>query len=184
MAPTAETWLAERSLRVPLPEKQRRTQCPGPTASAFTLLEVILALAILAAAVAMIGELIAFASQSASDSDAETRAQLLAVSLMDELVTGKTKLRQQSRESLDVDDVTPWVYSISLERTKIDQLTSVEIVVEQDLEKKFHPIKYRLVRWLPKSLTSSDSENEDEEQEADESDSTEKTSSNSEDENA
>jgi len=61
--------------------------------SAFTLLEVILSLAILAAAAAMIGELISFASQSAADSEAETRAQLLAISLMEEMILGKTEVR-------------------------------------------------------------------------------------------
>ena len=117
---------------------------------AFTLLEVILALAILAGAIAMIGELISLTSRNAADSEEETRAQLLAVSLMDEIVVGMTEARQASREPLEVEDTTPWVYSISLEGTKIDGLTSVEVVVEQDIEKRFRPVKYRLIRWLPK----------------------------------
>jgi len=121
---------------------------------AFTLLEVILSLAILAAAAAMIGELVSFASQSAADSEAETRAQLLAISLMEEMVSGRTEIAEQSREPLEVDDAVPWVYSVSLERTKQSGLTSVEIVVEQDKEKRFRPTKHRLVRWLSKSLTS------------------------------
>jgi len=122
--------------------------------SAFTLLEVILSLTILAAAAAMIGELITFASQSAADSEAETRAQFLAISLMDEMVSGRTDVAEQSREPLEVDDAVPWVSSVSLERTQISGLISVEVLVEQDLEKRFRPVKYRLVRWLPKSLTS------------------------------
>jgi len=123
---------------------------------AFTLLEVILSLAILAAAAAMIGELISVAGQSAADSEAETRAQLLATSLMNEMISGKTKITEQSRESLEVEDTTPWVYSVSLEQAKLSSLISVEIVVEQDLEEQFRPTKYRLIRWLPKSLTSSE----------------------------
>lgn len=126
--------------------------------AAFTLLEVILSLTILAAATAMIGELISSASQNAADSEAETRAQLLAISLMEKIVSGKTEVAQQSRESLKVDDATPWVYSVSLEQTKLSSLTSVEILVEQDIEKQFRPVKYRLVRWLPKSLTNSKEE--------------------------
>jgi len=122
---------------------------------AFTLLEVILSLTILAAAAAMIGELISFASQNAVDSEAETRAQFLAISLMDEMVSKRTEVAERSEEPLDTEDAIPWVYSVSIERTKLSGLSSVEIIVEQDLEKKFRPVKYRLVRWLPKSLTSS-----------------------------
>lgn len=125
---------------------------------AFTLLEVILSLTILAAAAAMIGELITSASQTAADSEAETRAQILAISLMDEMVSRRTEVAEKSRESLEVDDSAPWVYSVSLERTKMSGLTSVEIIVEQDLEKRFRPVKYRLVRWLSKSLTSTKKE--------------------------
>ncbi len=130
---------------------------------AFTLLEVILALAILAGSVAMIGELISYASQSASDAEAETRAQLLACTLMDEMVSGRTKPEARSREPAATDDTVPWVYTVSVGRTEIEGLTSVEVVVEQDLEKKFRPVHYRLVRWLP--TRSATSEKEDSAQE-------------------
>ncbi len=131
---------------------------------AFTLLEVILALAILAGAVAMLGELITLSSRRASDAYAETRAQLLASSLMDEMITGYTKLEQQSKEPLDVNDSVDWVYSVSFDSTEIDSLTSVEVLVEQDLERKYRPVKYRLVRWLPS--TSMDKEKDDESEDA------------------
>lgn len=126
------------------------THHPNYGRSAFTLLEVVLALAILAGAVAMLGELISYASRNAADAQAETRAQLLASTLMDEMVAGVSEPAQQSRQPLEVDDVVPWVYSVNFERTEVAGLTSVEVLVEQDLEKQFHPVKYRLVRWLPK----------------------------------
>jgi len=139
----------------------------------FTLLEVILALAILAGSVAMIGELISYAGRSAADSEAETRAQLLAITLMDEMLTKRTEPEEQSRESLEVDDTTPWVYSVSFESTEIDGLTSVEVLVEQDIEKKFRPVRYRLVRWMPKKLiTSKVDESSDD---SDDTDTSEKT---------
>ena len=142
--------------------------------SAFTLLEVILSLTILAAAAAMIGELISSASQRAADSEAETRAQLLAVSLMDEMVSGQTEVTEQSDEPLDTEDDIPWVYSVSIERTSLSSISSVEITVEQDLERQFRPVKYRLVRWMPKSLVSSSrSESSESTDEADSSDSSE-----------
>ncbi len=174
---------AEPSARTPRSfaiQRGRKTGEGRPSGSAFTLLEVILALAILAAAVAMIGELIGYAGRSASNSEAETRAQMLAITLMDEMISSKTELSERSRESLEVDDTTPWVYSVSLERTKISSLTSVEVLVEQDLEKRFGPVKYRLVRWLPKNLASS----KDEGEASDESDSSGEKPDDSENENA
>jgi len=152
--------------------------------SAFTLLEVILALAILAGAVAMLGELISLSSRRAADAHAETRAQLLATSVMDEMIAGQTKLEEQSDESLDVEDSVDWIYSVVFDETEIDSLTSVEVTVEQDLERRYRPVKYRLVRWVPSSSVSAKSEADaDEEEESESSDSSsEETSTSTEEE--
>jgi general secretion pathway protein I len=136
-------------------------------ATAFTLLEVVLALAILAGAVAVLGEIMSAASRSASDAQAETRAQLLASSLMDEMVTGVRQPTEQSRVGLESVDNVPWVYSVTFGVLDIEDLMSVELIVEQDLEKKFNPVRYRLVRWLP-SITEAAEEDEEEEEEAEE----------------
>lgn len=135
---------------------------------AFTLLEVVLSLAILAGAVVVLGEIMSIAGRSASDAQAETRAQLLACSLMDEMVTGVLEPTEQTRVALEVDDIAPWVYSVSFGATDIEGLMEVELVVEQDLEKKFNPVRYRLVRWLP-SVTEAAEEDEQEAEEAEES---------------
>ncbi len=134
---------------------------------AFTLLEVVLSLAILAGAVAVLGEIMSIAGRSAADAQAETRAQLLACSLMDEMVTGVLEPTEQTQVALDVDDIAPWVYSVSFGATDIEGLMAVELVVEQDLEKKFNPVRYRLVRWLP-SVTEASEEDEQEAEEAEE----------------
>jgi prepilin-type N-terminal cleavage/methylation domain-containing protein len=134
---------------------------------AFTLLEVILSLAILAGAVAVLGEIMRAAGRSAADAQAETRAQLLASSLMDEMVTGVLEPTEQMRVALDVDDNVPWVYSVTFGILDIEGLMAVELVVEQDLEKQFNPVRYRLVRWLP-SITEAAEEDEEETEEAEE----------------
>lgn len=139
----------------------RRQNC------AFTLLEVVLALAILAGAVAVLGEIMRIASRSASDAQAETRAQLLACSLMDEMVTGVLEPTEQTQVPLEVDDVAPWFYSVTFGATNIEGLMAVELVVEQDLEKQFSPVRYRLVRWLP-SVTEAAEEDEEETEESNE----------------
>ncbi len=119
------------------------------TPRAFTLLEVILALAILAGAVAVLGEVMSIAGRHTSDAQAQTRAQLLANSLMDELISGITPVEQQTRLPLEVDDSTTWVASIVVEATDVNGLLTVEVLVEQDIDEQFHPVTYRLVRWIP-----------------------------------
>jgi len=116
--------------------------------TAFTLLEVILALAILAGAMAVLGEVMRIASRRAAEAQAEAQAQLLASSIMDEMLSGLTELTHRTRQPLQSDSATPWVCTITLSDTTLAGLMSVEVVVEQDVEKQFHPIKYRLFRWL------------------------------------
>ena len=136
----------------------------------FTLLEVVLSLAILAGAVAVLGEIMRAAGRSASDAQAETRAQLLACSLMDEMVTGVLEPTEQTQVALEVDDIVPWVFSVSFGAADIEGLMAVELVVEQDLEKQFNPVRYRLVRWLPSVTEAAEEDEEDDEESSEETD--------------
>jgi prepilin-type N-terminal cleavage/methylation domain-containing protein len=123
---------------------------PGRSAApGFTLLEVILSLVVLGAALAMLGEIMQLANRNASDARAETQAQLLAASLMDQIMAGAIKASDASGQPLDVDDATPWLYSVSIGTSELEGILPVEVLVEQDLEPQFNPVKYRLLRWLP-----------------------------------
>ena len=133
---------------------------------AFTLLEVILALAILAGAIAVLGEVMSLASRRAADAQAEAQAQLLASSVMDELLTGMIDLNNQMRLPLEADSAIPWVCSVTLGDTTLEGLLSVEVLVEQDVEEQFRPVKYRLIRWL--STESDEDDAEDAEEDAEE----------------
>ena len=136
--------------------------------SAFTLLEVILALAILAGAIAVLGEVMSIAGRSAADAQAEAQAHLLAGSVMDEILTGMIDFNSQTRQSLETDSAIPWVYSATLGDTTLDGLTSVEVLVEQDIEKQFRPVKYRLLRWYSTESDEDGSEEDGSEEETDE----------------
>jgi prepilin-type N-terminal cleavage/methylation domain-containing protein len=122
----------------------------------FTLLEVILALAILAGAVAVLGEIMAIAGRHARETQAETRAQLFAASVMDEMLAGVTEVAQLSRQALETTDTVPWVYSVVVNTTTITGLSSIEVLIEQDLEPQFNPVKYRLVRYYAEPVTPTD----------------------------
>lgn len=110
----------------------------------------------------MLGEAMNIASRSASDAQAESEAQLLASSIMNELHAGMAEMNNQSREPLESSSSIPWVYSVTIGDTDTAGLMSVEVLVEQDVEKQFRPVKYRLVRWIASQDTTA-SEEEDQE---------------------
>jgi type II secretory pathway pseudopilin PulG len=113
---------------------------------------VILALVILAAALAMLGEVMQLASRNAVEARAETQAQSLAASVMDQIISGAIDAAGATRQALEVDDATPWVYSITIGSSAVTGITPVEVLIEQDIEEQLNPVKYRLFRWLPTTL--------------------------------
>jgi general secretion pathway protein I len=117
--------------------------------AAFTLIEIILALVILGGAVAVLGEVIQRAAKNAADSRAETQAQILAESVMDEILAGSIDASQASRQPLEVDDAVRWLYSVAIGDTEYEGVIPIEVIVEQDLEARLEPVKYRLMRWIP-----------------------------------
>ena len=114
---------------------------------AFTLLEVIIALAILAGAVALLSQVSGSASRNANHARAETQAQLLAHSILNEMLVGLIQASDVSRQPVELEE----------------GLNSIEITVEQDLEEQFNPVKYQLFRWIPTDLPSTASEDQESE---------------------
>ena len=133
-----------RRLRIRNPKSEIRNR-----RSAFTLLEIILSLAILAGSLAALGEVMRLADQNASMTGDETQAQILAASIMDELVAGSRSLSAVSQAPMDTTDEVPWLYSVELENTQYEQIVSVRVRVEQQLEARLQPAHFELVRWLP-----------------------------------
>lgn len=117
--------------------------------AAFTLLEVILSLAILAGALAALGEVMRLADRNAAAAEDETQAQILAASILDELEAGSRDLTAVSQSPLNTGDDPPWVFSIDIEPTQYDELVAVKIRVEQQMETRLQPASFELVRWLP-----------------------------------
>ena len=127
---------------------------------AFTLLEVILALVILGAALAIFGEVMQLANQNAADARAETQAQLIASSLMDEILAGSIDDSPANRQPLEIDDDVRWVYSVSTGTTTVEGVYPLVVEVEQDVEAEFNPVKYRLVRWMATTPEGSEASEE------------------------
>jgi prepilin-type N-terminal cleavage/methylation domain-containing protein len=119
---------------------------------AFTLLEVIIALAILGGALAVLGEVTQLANRNAFEARDETRAQSLAASILDQLLSGAIKMEAVQREALDVDDDVPWVYSVAIGGSSLTGIVPVEVLVEQDVQPNMNPVKFRLLRWMPTTV--------------------------------
>ena len=137
-----------------LGESCPRTGERGPRGAGFTLIEVILSLIILGAAAATLAEIMSLANRGAADARAETQAELLAESVMDELASGYAKMASVTRQPIAATDPEtvetdgPWVYSVEVGTSTIIGIVPVEVGVEQDLEPQFTPVKYKLVRWF------------------------------------
>ncbi|HEX5470290.1 MAG TPA: prepilin-type N-terminal cleavage/methylation domain-containing protein [Lacipirellulaceae bacterium] len=116
---------------------------------AFTLLEIIISLAILAGSLAALGEVMRSAGRSGSMAADETQAQILAASIMDELQAGSRELAAVDNSPLDTPDDPPWVYSIEMDPTDYDELVAVHVRVEQQLDVHMQPAHFELVRWMP-----------------------------------
>jgi type II secretion system protein I len=115
----------------------------------FTLLEIILSLAILAGALAALGEVMRLGDQNATMTEEETQAQIIGASVMDELVSGGRELAAVDKALFDPNSDPPWLYSVAVEQTGYQELVAVRVRVEQQLDAQLQPAHFDLVRWLP-----------------------------------
>jgi general secretion pathway protein I len=131
----------------------RRTAAPGR--AGFTLLEVILALSILAGSVAVLGEICRTALRNAQEARDLARAQMLAESKMAEIKSGITTTDSVDDAQFDAateqfDPSEPgWRYSIKTDATDEPGLLAVRVTVTRDLPEVQHPVKFTLATWLP-----------------------------------
>ncbi len=126
----------------------------------FTLLEVMLALAILVGAITVLGEFGRMGLRSAKTSRDLTCAELLCESVMDEISAGiltpdpvqgasvEDPVQGTPVGDTETDDVAPWIYSIDSETIDEDGLLAVTVTVAQDLPAAQRPVSFSMVRWM------------------------------------
>ena len=119
---------------------------------AFSILEVILALAILTGAIAVLGELGHFGFLNAKASQDLTRAQLLCESKMAEFTSGVTipqTVQGVAFDTIDQDSNIPWVYSVDMEQVPNQVgLIALRVTVSQNLPGSQRPLSFALTRWI------------------------------------
>jgi prepilin-type N-terminal cleavage/methylation domain-containing protein len=117
----------------------------------FSLMEVILSIAILAAATVLLGELTRFGMRNAAAARDLTQAQLLCDSKLNEIVAGLVPADGVSGANFDetYDPDKEWTYSIaSSVLDDVTGLTAVTVTVSQTLEPRMKPVQFSLTRWM------------------------------------
>ncbi len=156
-----------------------RTSIPSPRRSArmvrkgLSLIEIVLALAILGGSMAVLGEAVRHAAENARIARDLTDAQLYCESKMAELQAGLLTtdavtdmpiepMADSMLESSADSTETEWLYSISSELVSDDGLVSVYLSVYQDPNTAKKPVTYSMTRiMLDESLMTIETETED-----------------------
>lgn len=138
--------------RVFSPLRGRQARRLNGGRSGFTLLEVILALAILAGAIAVIGEVSSLGMRNARLAMETTHAQLLCESKLAEIVAGVEPLEAQENVPFGtVDDFSSeadWLYSVEINVTDLIGLVEIRVTVCKDQPAEQRPASFTLVRWM------------------------------------
>ncbi len=111
----------------------------------FTLLEVILSLAILAGAIATLGELIRSGLANAQTARDLTRAEMLCEGIEEQVVAGA--IATTSTSGVPCDDDPRWLYSIASESDQTGLLT-LQITVQKDVPSDQHATQFSITRWM------------------------------------
>lgn len=115
--------------------------------SALTLLEIVLALAILAGALVVLGELVRIGTRNAALARGTTQAQLLCQSKLAELTSGMIE-PAVSPPTIFLEDPN-WLYTVNLERIDEQGLLAVQVTVIENVPPGRRPQSFSLVRWMP-----------------------------------
>jgi general secretion pathway protein I len=140
-----------KTSRSPLPLRSLagERRLAGNVREGFSLLEVLLALAILAGAIAALGEVMRLGDQNAALARDESEAEMLATSVISELLSGSRQVQAVSSATFDMTAEPAWTYSITVDNTDYSELVSVRVSVSQQLAAELHPAHCELVRWMP-----------------------------------
>ena len=134
---------ARRFPRPPLPHQR----------DGLSLLEVVISLAILFSSIAVLGQLLDAARVGALRAALETEATLMAESLLAELVAAEV-LPSGVTDS-PIGDDPDWTYSLEIESTEWESLTSLTITVQHRNAVNQIDAEVKLSRWLYVSATPS-----------------------------
>lgn len=118
---------------------------------AFSLLEMILAMALLAGALVVLGELARMGMRSAAVASQTARAQLLCESKLAEVLAAPELVAPIQRAVLEYQfepGEPEWLYSVEPVTIEDGGLVAVRVTVVENLPPEKRPVEVSLVRWL------------------------------------
>lgn len=132
-----------------------------------SLIEVVIALAILVGSAAALSQLIDVGQRHALRATEVSEAQFVCHNVMSELLAG-TRAWEASRPQ-PVDPFLPWDYKVQIEPLEIGDLTAIAVTVTEQQERQLapsplaariesNPREFRLVRWVRRPLDNEPSE--------------------------
>lgn len=116
------------------------------TLDGFTLLEVIIAVAVLLGAITALFQLINIGHRSSIQGQLRSDAVLIAETKMNEAVGGVIELQSTSEE--EVDDYPGWLWSLTVEDAGLEGLLQVTVSVRRDTDQPGAEHEYSIARLL------------------------------------
>lgn len=121
--------------------RRQRSRC------GFSLLEVLLSIAILGGAMAVIGQLVNIGYRSAVEARIRSDANILVDGKMAEVSAGIIEL--QSVSASVIDENPDWMYSVDVQDSGQLGLLMVVVTVEQTPNSASNPVSMSVVRFMP-----------------------------------
>jgi general secretion pathway protein I len=118
---------------------------------AFSLLEIILSLAILAGAVAVLSEVASNGLRQARIARDLSHAQLLCESKLAEIAAGLVPAETQAESHFTEEEdsaAADWFYSIDVASAGETDLLSVRVTVRHQRNEQRSPVEFSLVQWM------------------------------------
>ena len=112
-----------------------------------SLMEVIVAIAILGGALTVIGNLVYLGSRAASNTRLFSEAQILCDTKMAEVSAGVLPL--QSIGGTPIEENPDWLYSVEVGQAPVTGLLGVTVTVQQSPSVTSTPTPFTLMRWIP-----------------------------------
>ncbi len=120
---------------------------PAGSRQGLTLLEMVLALAILLVALAALGSWFATGTRAARQATLQAKAVRLCQSKLDEVLAGIEPLEAVDQAPLDDTDPS-WVWSLELQATDFDELALVTVTVAHLNQQNRPEVSFSLRRYL------------------------------------
>lgn len=125
----------------------RRSSSAIRNSHGFTLLEVILAIAILGVSIAWIGEVVSRSFANAANATDSLEARIVAQSVIDQLKCGALEIANFGPSQMsDTEALGEWAVQVIVEPTTVQELVQVRVLVGTTLEPGERPA-CELVRW-------------------------------------